>query len=234
MDAAPPPAPPQLPPASPAWPRAAQLAAAALLGAAAVLLVGHAWGYLRWGSRPTDLDPGAAPAYRVDLNRADRAELLQLPGVGPGLADHIETYRRDHGGFRNVDDLGRVRGVGPATLARLRPWVCVEEGFDEEETEALTDPPPKRPAPPERQAAPKKGAGPLEPIDINKATAAELRKLPGIGPKRSQAIIDERQKGPFKSADDLRRVHGIGAKTVDSLRPYVTVGSEAVRVAAGE
>jgi competence protein ComEA len=165
---------------------------------------------------------------RIDLNRADRAELLQLPGVGPNLAERIETYRREHGGFRSVDDLGRVRGIGPATLARLRPWVCVEERFDEEETEALTDPPPKRPA------APKKGDGPSEPIDVNKATAEELRQLPGIGPKRSQAIIDERQKGPFKSADDLRRVHGIGPKTLDKLRPYVTVGNEAERGAAGE
>src|SRR5262245_9262578 len=104
MDAAPSPAPPSSPPASPAWPHTAQLAAALLLGAALALLGVHAWGYQRWGSRPTDLNPDRGTAYRIDVNRADRAELLQLPGVGPNLAARIEAYRRENGHFRTVDD----------------------------------------------------------------------------------------------------------------------------------
>ena len=116
MDAAPSPAPLPSQPGSPAWPRTAQLAAALLLGAALALLGVHVWGYQRGGSRPTDLDPGRGAAYRIDLNRADRAELLQLPGVGPALAERIEAYRRENGGFRSVDDLRRVHGVGPAIM----------------------------------------------------------------------------------------------------------------------
>jgi competence protein ComEA len=230
MDAAPPPASQPSPTGSPAWPRSAQLAAALLLGAALALLGVHAWGYQRWGSRPTDLDPGQAPAYRIDLNRADRAELLQLPGVGPSLAERIEAYRRENGGFRSVDELRRVHGVGPATLARLRPWVCVGDA-DAEPDEDTATAAARRPAAPPADA---KKAGPSDAIDINKASAAELRKLPGIGPKLSQAIVDERAKAPFTSVDDLRRVHGIGAKTLDKLRPYVTVGGESVRVASKE
>jgi len=80
----------------------------------------------------------------------------------------------------------------------------------------------------------KKTPATSEVIDLNTATAAELRKLPGIGPKLSQAILDERDKAPFKSVDDLRRVHGIGAKTLDKLRPYITVGDGAQRLAARE
>ena len=231
MDAAPPPAPLPPPSGSPAWPRAARLAAALLLGVALALLGVHAWGYLSWGSRPTDLDPGRAGAYHIDLNRADRAELLQLPGVGPALAERIEAYRRENGRFRSVEDLRHVRGVGPAMLARLRPWVCVEGADDEPDTELETTPV-KRPAASPAEA--KKAGALAEPIDINKASAADLRELPGIGPKLSQAIVDEREKAPFKSVDDLRRVHGIGAKTLDRLRPYVTVGSESLRVASND
>jgi competence protein ComEA len=51
-----------------------------------------------------------------------------------------------------------------------------------------------------------------------------LQKLPGIGPRLAQRILDERAKSVFKSVDDLRRVSGIGPKTLEKLRAYVTVG----------
>ncbi|HEO71194.1 MAG TPA: ComEA family DNA-binding protein, partial [Candidatus Hydrogenedentes bacterium] len=60
-------------------------------------------------------------------------------------------------------------------------------------------------------------------IDINKASAAELATLPGIGEVRSRQIVEYRAQNPFKSVDDLRNIHGIGPKTVDSLRSLVTV-----------
>ena len=59
----------------------------------------------------------------VDLNRAGRDELAILPRVGPALAAAIVADREANGPFRTVDELDRVRGVGPATLARLRPHV---------------------------------------------------------------------------------------------------------------
>jgi competence protein ComEA len=62
-------------------------------------------------------------------------------------------------------------------------------------------------------------------IDINKASEAELDKLPGIGPAKAKAIVEDRQKnGPFKNAEDLQRVKGIGAKTFDKLKGEITVG----------
>ena len=50
-----------------------------------------------------------------------------------------------------------------------------------------------------------------------------MQKLPGIGPKLSQRILDERARGAFKSVEDLRRVPGIGPKTLEKLRPLVTI-----------
>jgi comEA protein len=61
-------------------------------------------------------------------------------------------------------------------------------------------------------------------INLNIATLADLDKLPGIGPKTAQKIIDYRTKtGPFRSVDDLLNVSGIGPKTLEKIRPSVKV-----------
>ena len=222
MDATPPSHPPVTPPSGflAAWPRSAQLTTAFLLGVCATLLIVHVGSSLRWASRPSELERGAVYAYRVDLNRASRAELLQLPGVGPNLAERIEGRRP----FQSVDQVVEVPGIGPATLERLRPFVRVQDEPTAEST---------KPAPSTGKAKSKK-ATPGEPIDINRAAATELQRLPGIGPKRAQAIIDERNKRPFQSVDELRRVRGIGAKTLESLRPFVTVGNSTARMSSAE
>jgi competence ComEA-like helix-hairpin-helix protein len=62
-------------------------------------------------------------------------------------------------------------------------------------------------------------------VDVNSASAAELASLPGIGDSKAAAIIAEREKKPFASVDDLERVRGIGARTVEDLRSKVSVGS---------
>ena len=61
------------------------------------------------------------------------------------------------------------------------------------------------------------------PIDLNAASAAALQAIPGLGPRRAQAIVDDRvANGPFSSIDALERVSGVGPKTVEQLRPFVT------------
>jgi competence protein ComEA len=62
------------------------------------------------------------------------------------------------------------------------------------------------------------------PVDLNRASAADLEALPGIGPALAQAIIDHRQQhGPFRSVDDLADVRGIGPAKMEQLRPLVKV-----------
>ena len=68
--------------------------------------------------------PGC-PAARLDLNLASLFALDSLPGVGPTRAASIVQYRASHGPFRSVDELGRVAGMGPAALARVRDLVMV-------------------------------------------------------------------------------------------------------------
>ncbi|MFC9090054.1 helix-hairpin-helix domain-containing protein [Nocardiopsis dassonvillei] len=61
----------------------------------------------------------------VDINRADRALLETLPGIGAVIADNIVSYREEHGPFRSVDDLLNVDRIGDKTLADLQPHVTV-------------------------------------------------------------------------------------------------------------
>ena len=61
-------------------------------------------------------------------------------------------------------------------------------------------------------------------LNLNTASAAELAKLPGIGPAKAQAIIEYRAKAPFAKPDDLRKVKGIGDKLYESIKDDITVG----------
>ncbi|HEX9780001.1 MAG TPA: ComEA family DNA-binding protein [bacterium] len=61
-------------------------------------------------------------------------------------------------------------------------------------------------------------------VDVNRASAAELERLPGIGPRLAGRIAKEREaRGPFTTVDDLARVPGIGPATVRRLAPYVAL-----------
>lgn len=64
-------------------------------------------------------------------------------------------------------------------------------------------------------------------VNVNSADAAQLALLPRVGPSVAQRIIDFRKEnGPFKSAEDLMLVQGIGEKTFQLLKPYVAVSGE--------
>lgn len=61
-------------------------------------------------------------------------------------------------------------------------------------------------------------------VNINTAEAGELETLPGIGPSKSAAIIEYREKnGPFKAVEDLKQISGIGDKTYEKLESMITV-----------
>jgi competence protein ComEA len=223
------PAPP-LPDILAAWPRTAQGALAFLLAVNTLLIAVYSIGSLRASARPTQLEQEAALPARLDLNSADHAQLRQLPEVGDKLAGRIEAYRRSNGGFRSVEELQNVEGIGPARLHALRQLVTVSI---RDSAEAPSATPVvvqrvsyKKTAPATKKTRSKKGEALAGPIDINRASEQELQQLPGIGPTLARRIIEAR---PFRSVDDLRRVRGIGARTLDKLRPFVTVENKSKR-----
>ena len=163
-------------------------------------------------SRP--FEPGEA----IDPNVAGDEELDRLPGVGPARALQIVQNREENGPFRTVEDLARVPGIGPASVERLRPFlrldvavarsVAARGGWRGAQSAG--------PAP-----GGATGGGGL--VDINRATAAELQAIPGIGPVIAERIVTYRgENGPFGRVDDLMQVAGVGEKTLARIAPLVT------------
>jgi len=69
--------------------------------------------------------------YLVDINRAEWPELAELPEVGETLARRIVDSRSEGGAYRDHDDLRRVRGIGPRTLERMKPYLLPMPGRHE-------------------------------------------------------------------------------------------------------
>lgn len=65
------------------------------------------------------------PYSSINLNTASMDDLMRLPRVGKATAQRIMEYRMQSGGFRNVNDLDRVKGIGPKTLELIRPYVTL-------------------------------------------------------------------------------------------------------------
>lgn len=147
-----------------------------------------------------DTLPAEATASRkIVLNAAPVSELDLLPGVGRRQAEAIAALRDSLGGLNYLDQLLAVKGITRGKLERMAPFVDL--GFDSD--------------------APKD----QYPIDINRATAEELARLPGIGPMTAAFIVSYRaDHGPFKTTEDLMKVKGIGRKTFEGIRDFVTVG----------
>src|SRR3954462_9608434 len=135
---------------------------------------------------------------RVDINNAPRETIETLPGVGPKLAQEIISGRP----FKTIDELDRVKGIGPKKLEQLRPRVMV------------------MPMRADAQIADRPKTNEVLRVNINTATQADLEKLPGIGPKRAEAIIAAR---PFQRPEDLLRVPGVKKAQFDKLKGQVVV-----------
>jgi competence protein ComEA len=78
----------------------------------------------RRGSKPDKLTiPGQG---QINLNTASAEELQRLPGVGPAMAARLLAFRQENHGFRSVEDLLQVSGIGEKKFAKLRPFVTVK------------------------------------------------------------------------------------------------------------
>jgi competence protein ComEA len=66
------------------------------------------------------------PDMRININAASASELSVLPGIGPQLAQRIVDDRQERGPFASVEQLTRVRGIGPAIMSRLRAYAVCE------------------------------------------------------------------------------------------------------------
>ena len=143
-----------------------------------------------------------APGERIDVDRASVEDLTRLPRVGPGIANRIVADRDAKGPFGSLEGLDRVPGIGPVLLETVSRHVSFSG-----------------------RARVKAGSGaPGRRLSLNRATAAELADLPGIGVTKAAAIVAfRRRNGPFRNVDDLAKVSGIGSRTVEGLRERVRI-----------
>ncbi len=65
-------------------------------------------------------------SYRININTAEKDELMKLPKIGPVTAERIILYRMEHGRFNSVDELINVRGIGKKTLEKIKDEVTIE------------------------------------------------------------------------------------------------------------
>lgn len=75
--------------------------------------------------RDTRQTPRATVVSPVDLNTASMAELETLPGVGRRTAERIVEYRQKHGGFKKIEELMNVQGIGEKSFLKLKALITV-------------------------------------------------------------------------------------------------------------
>lgn len=63
--------------------------------------------------------------YRLDINNASKAQLMELPGIGEVMADRIIDYRMEHGKFSSIDGLLDIEGIGVKKLQQLEKLITV-------------------------------------------------------------------------------------------------------------
>jgi competence protein ComEA len=66
-----------------------------------------------------------APATQININTASADQLEGLPGVGPKMAARIVEYRQKNGGFKKLEDLMNIQGIGEKNFLKLKPLVTV-------------------------------------------------------------------------------------------------------------
>ncbi len=139
---------------------------------------------------------------KININTATKTEFEKLPNIGPKKAERIIKYRLEHGDFKRIEDLVKVKGIGKKTLEKLRPHITLE--LTQEEDSEDNNPEGK--------------------ININLADIDEFSIMPGIGPAKKKRILEYRKKnGNFKTKEEIMSVKGIGEKIYEKISIFITV-----------
>jgi len=169
-------------------------------------------------------EDSSAALFTFDPNTASHADLLSL-GLTERQARTLINYRSSGARFRKPQDLLRVYGIDSATSARLMPWIKIAE---KQETAG----PVRRNTNPAQAEEPQQEAVAVianAPIDLNMCTAADLLRLPGIGPVLSERIIRYRSLlGGFVDTGQLSEVYGLDSQLVVLISPMLMLTYDSV------
>jgi competence protein ComEA len=145
--------------------------------------------------------------------------------VGSRFAKPIARIALATAGLLSLAVIGRVTAAGalgaaPASVSSAAPAANTKPPDPPVATGTAAATSPSSPA--EAPSAPRTAASADDPVVLNTAFAADLRRLPGIGEKRANAILALRVRmGRFRALEDLLKVKGIGRATLKRLRPLL-------------
>ncbi|MDF1694619.1 MAG: helix-hairpin-helix domain-containing protein [Saprospiraceae bacterium] len=129
----------------------------------------------------------------IHLNRADTTTLMTLKGIGPVYAKRIVKFRNSLGGFFSIDQIGEVWGISDSLFQAIRPYLSVDPNLFSKK-------------------------------NINEMDKTALVKHPYIDWKKAKILVKYRKMhGPFKSIDEIKKMHGIEPSFADTLAFYFEV-----------
>ena len=176
------------------------------------------------------LERSTEPAFLLlDINAATAEELTQLKGIGEHIAAEIVKYRISSGGFKNIEEIMNVSGIGEATFNDISSHIYViDPVYEPATTEAVpvvTEP--------EQYIEPEEPTytvtlGDVAPIDLNTADLETLMLLPNVDEEAASAILALREQlGEYKSIYELLYVDKLTQKEVSEIAEYVFVEEQA-------
>lgn len=154
---------------------------------------------------------------QMDINTASEEELMTLEGINRATAKQIIDYRKQIQGFKKVEDLALVSGVGAVKLEAIRNEICVKRNG----------------ANSSGRGSPESGrnhnSNHLKIVNLNTSNVFQLMKVNGIGQTLAENIVTYRdKKGPFTNIDDLIKVKGIGHHVLSAIKPQLTLDENVV------
>lgn len=162
---------------------------------------------------------------QMNINTATEEELMTLPGINRQIANTIVEYRQQIGGFKKVEDLALVSGVGAAKLGILRLEISVtnkKSSIDGSLSSSQQD----ISFPDNASASNKsqKSSNYIHPrVNLNMSNVFQLMKVKGISQNLAENIVSYRdRKGFYQSVDDLIKVKGV-RPYLSAIRPYLTL-----------
>lgn len=131
---------------------------------------------------------------KLNINEASRQDFSLLPGIGEKTSHSIIKYREDIGGFKHIEQMKRIKGIGNAVFNKISDNLTTTGKSD---LKVL--------------------------MDINTATTPALISLPGISEKDAYAIVEYRKKNNgFKKVADIA-LAGISKEKFDEIKDLITV-----------